>query len=303
MTLNKKFYFALITITLATANSLLGCAEFPIYALWDADVLHRWLEGDVDILMVDKHGFTPLHWAAHYGREDTAQQLIAAGARINAKSHMPDCWWQMTPLREAACQGHAGVARLLLRAGASPQELLKAVKNNHLIGVETLLRAGVNPDIQDEHQWTALRYAACFRGQEIVTLLLAAHANANLQDAYGETALHLACWSKKKENVRLLIPHTNLAIKNKWGSTPLKLATNMGHKDIVQLFDTYPSHRQMEAFLALFHPQLGQHSPAKILPCDRTIVRQIYNYLLLYNARPNQSVEIICKGWPWWKNI
>jgi ankyrin repeat protein len=59
--------------------------------------------------------FTPLHWAARYGRVKVAALLIAKGADLSAKTGEGEGW---TPLHYAAAEGGPGVVRLLLDKGA-----------------------------------------------------------------------------------------------------------------------------------------------------------------------------------------
>ncbi len=67
--------------------------------------------------------------------------------------------------------------------------LLKVVFNQDINTVEHLLfQKGVNPDVKDQHQTTALIHAV--KGSpKIVQLLLKAGADVNSQNIYGNTAL------------------------------------------------------------------------------------------------------------------
>lgn len=57
---------------------------------------------------------TPLHVAAHDGREDAAVLLLNAGAQFDAKGQ-----FSMTPLHNAARFGHTRLCKLLLSRGSS----------------------------------------------------------------------------------------------------------------------------------------------------------------------------------------
>ena len=57
--------------------------------------------------------WTPLHFAATYGRTDIAQALITAGADVNAKDE-----FGYTPLHLAARDGQVEIAQALITAGA-----------------------------------------------------------------------------------------------------------------------------------------------------------------------------------------
>ena len=58
-------------------------------------------------------GLTPLHFAVLGGHAAVVEQLLAAGAAVDAKDRMGE-----TPLNFAAEEGHAAVAKQLLAAGA-----------------------------------------------------------------------------------------------------------------------------------------------------------------------------------------
>ena len=68
-------------------------------------------------------GWTPLHYAACYGRTDIVNLLIKAGASVDAKA-----WDGRTPLYAAAANDHADVAKILLEAGASVDARTKSGK-------------------------------------------------------------------------------------------------------------------------------------------------------------------------------
>jgi len=141
-------------------------------------------QGGANVNRVNRNGDTPLHIAAMLGREAVVRSLIAHGAEVNKfywewedtevgkagdlgptgvtnqplKDRMPPNralhTTALTPLHMAAMQGHSGVARLLLEAGADPDRgddkrmtpLHHASNNGHAKVVEILLafRADIN---------------------------------------------------------------------------------------------------------------------------------------------------------------
>ncbi|MDQ3024846.1 MAG: ankyrin repeat domain-containing protein, partial [bacterium] len=100
---------------------------------------------------VDAYGRTPLHYAALEGNESLCQELLSAGADVNAQD---DNGW--APLHFAADKSSGLITTLLLRAGANPNicdthgntALAKAVFSSRGDGsVIALLRsAGADPD-------------------------------------------------------------------------------------------------------------------------------------------------------------
>ena len=66
-------------------------------------------------MWANKHGSTPLHYAAGKGHADVITALLTAGADLHAESNKGD-----TPLHKAAGSGHAEAITALLAAGADP---------------------------------------------------------------------------------------------------------------------------------------------------------------------------------------
>ena len=77
--------------------------------------LEKWIARHPDRINKQYGAFcdTPLHLAAHFGREDLAAPLIAAGADVEANNELGE-----GPLHVAASYGHPTVAKLLLAKGA-----------------------------------------------------------------------------------------------------------------------------------------------------------------------------------------
>ena len=77
------------------------------------------LKYGADVTAADSRGITPLHLAAGLGSDDLVQQLIAAGADVNAQDHVRENGGgQETPLHRAAVGGHLEALRQLIHGGA-----------------------------------------------------------------------------------------------------------------------------------------------------------------------------------------
>jgi len=61
----------------------------------------------------DNHGVTPLHEAAANGHHEVSQLLFTQGADVDAQDK-----WKETPLHFAAAYGHPEVTMVLIAAGA-----------------------------------------------------------------------------------------------------------------------------------------------------------------------------------------
>ena len=122
----------------------------------------------------DDDGATALHVMAERGDVDVTQQLVVAGADVNARTD-----GGQTALICASFNGCTEAVRLLIAA-----------------------RADLN--VQNEWGRTALMRAAYFGHVDIVRLLIDAGAYVNLRDSRDQTALH-------KANVRPhLAPHQEI---------------------------------------------------------------------------------------------
>lgn len=128
-----------------------------------------------------------------------------------------------TALHLAAWQAHEGVVEALLKAactymqshyGYSPLHSLVhdeaerkkkgRSKKGHVDLADTLLKAGFNPDIQDEDGNTALHKAAWHGYTVSGVVLLKAKCNLDIQNKEGDTALDLAEQNKHGEFSRLI---------------------------------------------------------------------------------------------------
>ena len=79
----------------------------------DAEIAQQLLKAGADVNAPEKDGYTPLHLAAQEGKTSVAQVLLKSRADVNAREKLG---W--TPLHFAAQEGRADIAKLLLANGA-----------------------------------------------------------------------------------------------------------------------------------------------------------------------------------------
>lgn len=108
----------------------------------------------------------------------------------------------------------------------------------HLLEIKELIKQGANPDIQDVNRATLLMWAFDNERFEIVRFLLEHHADTNITDNRGDTALmHWLNDDRATLNItKLLLSHgTNPNIPNLRGHTPLLIAVDKGHSGSIKL--------------------------------------------------------------------
>lgn len=108
-------------------------------------------------------GTSPLHLAAQYGNQATADVLLRAGISRDARTKV-----DKTPLHVASAEGHTEIVEMLLQNGADvdARDMLRmtplhwAVERGNISTVEMLLRHGSNTNIESKFDKTALEIAS-----------------------------------------------------------------------------------------------------------------------------------------------
>lgn len=106
-----------------------------------------------------RYGWTPLHWAAHYGQLECVILLVQMGSEVNTGSSRFD----QTPTHIAAFGGHSHCVVWLTQAGAdvNRQDLTgeapihKAARTGSLECIQVLLIAGAQPHVRNARGQTA----------------------------------------------------------------------------------------------------------------------------------------------------
>ena len=207
-------------------------------------------------------GMTPLHEACAEGHKDIAGLLLVMGANINTSDRRGK-----TPLDRALAKGHKDVADFLREKGGQSnvgafrgseadvaaiqsQEELKgrfyALMHNDLAwavmfdNVETINNILTdNPMLVDARFMgkTPLHLAASMGKKQSVEALLAKGANVHLKaETEGSTPLLEAARNGFKEIVELLVAKgADLYVKDPQGKTPIQLAQENNHPEVVAL--------------------------------------------------------------------
>ncbi|CAK9056997.1 unnamed protein product [Durusdinium trenchii] len=229
--------------------------------------VERLVTSGADIEATDKKGFTPLHLASEVGHLDVVDRLTEAKADLEA---IGGCF-SRTPLHLAAEKGHCQVVDRLLAAKAAVEAqdqygrtpLHLAAESGHPATVDRLVAGGATVDVKSFNGQTPLHLAAEYCGHpKLAQRLLDAGADLKA-DYHGDTPwqcarenhkddvaflrgatpavdeeegwfpLHSATFDNDVEEVEHQLVGANIEDADKRGFTPLHLASEVGHLDVV----------------------------------------------------------------------
>ncbi|KAK2876855.1 hypothetical protein Q8A67_020951 [Cirrhinus molitorella] len=188
------------------------------------------LQHGADVHAKDKGDLVPLHNACSYGHYEVAELLVKHGACVNAMD-----LWQFTPLHEAASKNRVEVCSLLLSYGADPTFLNCHNKSAIDLAPTSLLKERLEYEFRGHALLQAAREADMARFKKHLSLETINFKHPLTQ----ETALHCVSTSpypKRKQICELLLRKgANVNEKNKNFLTPLHLAAEKSHNDIIEV--------------------------------------------------------------------
>ncbi|XP_026133026.1 tankyrase-2 isoform X2 [Carassius auratus] len=188
------------------------------------------LQHGADVHAKDKGDLVPLHNACSYGHYEVAELLVKHGACVNATD-----LWQFTPLHEAASKNRAEVCSLLLSCGADPTFLNCHNKSAIDLAPSVLLKERLAYEFRGHSLLQAAREADMARFKKHLSLETINFKHPLTQ----ETALHCVSTSpypKRKQICEMLLRKgANVNEKNKDFLTPLHLAAEKSHNDIIEV--------------------------------------------------------------------
>ncbi|RXN12088.1 tankyrase-2 isoform X2 [Labeo rohita] len=188
------------------------------------------LQHGADVHAKDKGDLVPLHNACSYGHYEVAELLVKHGACVNAMD-----LWQFTPLHEAASKNRVEVCSLLLSYGADPTFLNCHNKSAIDLAPTALLKERLAYEFRGHALLQAAREADMARFKKHLSIETINFKHPLTQ----ETALHCVSTSpypKRKQICELLLRKgVNVNEKNKDFLTPLHLAAEKSHNDIIEV--------------------------------------------------------------------
>ena len=240
----------------------------------------------------DSDGYTALMVASAQGHLESAKQLIAFDAFVNAKPPAG----HLGPLDAAVKGNHITMIEELLKSGASANPphrsygtpvQLAVVQSNQVI-VEKLIQAGADVSYPGPPKGrTALQAAAEINHFGIVKVLLDSGSNVNEPaTAEGFTALQLACRNGHTELVELLLSKgadVNAPAAPSKGLTALQAAALSGHYQIVLMLLRFNANvnanASIEGYSAIQAAALSRNSAIfnKLLEADADIKAPLRN--------------------------
>lgn len=212
-------------------------------AYGDFQKLRKFVEHDgASLSHPDGNGYYPLQWAALNNFADIVQYIIEHGGDVNAKDHTGQ-----TALHWSAVRGSIAAADILLQNGARVEAAdvngYRAVHIAAQYGQTTFLYHIVTKyhadfDVPDNDGRSPLHWAAYKGFTDTVRLLLFRDASQVRQDKDGCTPLHWAVLRGNIEACNVLVhagTKQELAVQDKTGCTPAKIASDKGYRHIALL--------------------------------------------------------------------
>ena len=200
-------------------------------------IIKQLLEAGGDSRAMDVTGSSPLHFAAASGHCGTIDKLINSAKMLVSLADYSG----LTPLHKAAARGNLESIEILLNDRADidavsdeGSPLHYAIQHNgDPKVVKFLLRQGSNTEVADQSGRRPLHVAAKLGNAKIVRLLIDC-AELDSTDNHDITPLMLAVEQGSILVVQELLDHgANITASNLDGATPLHLAVEHGHRDIV----------------------------------------------------------------------
>eukprot|EP00069_Balaena_mysticetus_P015496 bmy_09228T0 len=199
------------------------------------------LQHGADVHAKDKGGLVPLHNACSYGHYEVTELLLKHGACVNAMD-----LWQFTPLHEAASKNRVEVCSLLLSHGADPTLVNCHGKSAVDMAPTPELRERLTYEFKGHSLLQAAREADLAKVKKTLALEI---INFKQPQSH-ETALHCAVASlhpKRKQVTELLLRKgANVNEKNKDFMTPLHVAAERAHNDVMEVLHKHGAKLNIE---------------------------------------------------------
>ncbi|XP_053471658.1 ankyrin repeat domain-containing protein 10a [Ictalurus furcatus] len=191
-----------VSIELGFSNDEVLSTRFPLHrACRDGDVraLCSLLQRSDDRAQLQAedsfYGWTPIHWAAHFGKLECVLRLVQVGCEVNAVTTR----FLQTPAHIAAFGGHPECLVWLLQAGAeiNRQDYMgeapihKAARAGSMDCINALLFSGAKPELRNTNGLTAADLAHAQGFQDCAQLLSNAENQLKHLNGFGHNGTDL----------------------------------------------------------------------------------------------------------------
>ena len=190
-------------------------------------------------------GLSALCLATAQGHDSIVKELLSNGADVNQKNKSG-----LTALMIAAQNGWTNLIDILLKSGANINEqadskltaLHESCMSEHVDAVKLLIENGADVNSRDHDGGTCLIETSSMGNAVITQLLINSQADTNAKSDLGRTPLYWACRNGRIDVVKLLL-NNGADLNIKYNSafeenlTPLMVASNNGHENIVRLLE------------------------------------------------------------------
>ncbi|XP_021701891.1 serine/threonine-protein phosphatase 6 regulatory ankyrin repeat subunit B isoform X2 [Aedes aegypti] len=208
------------------------------------DLVNTLLANHARVDVFDNEGRSALHLAAEHGYLQVCDALITNKAFINSKSRVG-----RTALHLAAMNGYTELVKFLIRDHNAVVDILTLRKQTplHLAAAsgqmnvcKLLLELGANIDATDDVGQKPIHVAAQNNYSEVAKLFLQQHPNLVMATSKdGNTCAHIAAMQGSVKVIEELMKFDRngvISTRNKLtDSTPLQLAAEGGHADVVKV--------------------------------------------------------------------
>ncbi|KAM9794275.1 poly [ADP-ribose] polymerase tankyrase-1-like [Syngnathus typhle] len=234
---NEEKLMALLTPLNVNCHASDGRKSTPLHLAAGYNrvrIVQLLLQHGADVHAKDKGGLVPLHNACSYGHYEVTELLLKHGACVNAMD-----LWQFTPLHEAASKNRIEVCSLLLSHGADPTLLNCHSKSSVDMAPTPELKERLSYEFKGHSLLQAAREADMAKAKRSLALEIINFKHPHTH----ETALHCAVASphpKRRQVTELLLRKgANVNEKNKDFMTPLHVAAERAHNDIMEVLQKH----------------------------------------------------------------
>ena len=265
---------------------------------WNREMFEHLLESGADInLRTNKQQLTPLMIAVYSQNAEAVDFILANGGGINDVDA-----FQNSSLHKAVAVGSIPILQTLIEQGADingqnqngTTPLISAAKSQQGGALSILLSNGAAVELTDHGGYTAMCYAA-WRGL-LVTVLLERNAHVNVKSLFGFTPLLLATEEGHCNVVLELLQHgADINAYNRYRNTALHYAVNSGNTDMVALLLDNGINIKMANNEGKTAFRLINHQSTLLTMLDKGVLPDNPGqYGLLHSAAENGFLDEIC---------